>query len=892
MPIKAGLAYKFLSKKFENHGRIVNRNAPWFLAFPIFITLLLTTGIQRLKINFSDDTLISEIGIIGKYKSLLTELFPTDYSEFYPEKSVEPLYYGTVIVEPKDKGSVLRSSVFQEITKLDKIIREFTITDEGRWKYEDLCAKNKKRCWRNKILLLQKHMAQIENGTFPLKYPRNDSDDIKEEEYNLVSLGGVTVNNKSEIISARALRLVYILNSRDKTRKRLSRKWQKNFIDNIDKLNFSDINVVKDHSFSHEESKTDLLLLFRKYVFYSMLLMVLFVIGTCLSPDFLRSKPWIGILSTVVTGMSVISGIGLLMYLGFAVTVTTIIVPFLVLGIGMDDTFIMLSAWMKAEKTKSVEDKMAEMFSETGVSITITSLTNITSFVVGIIFNSVPEFREFCLFMATCLTFDYIYQITFIGACFVYCGKAEEKNLHSLLFLPLKKFSSTVAGRKSLLKNIFCYVQAESTDKNTRCWLISNTWENFIQSLTTNVAKLFVIILYLLYLGFAIWGITKLSFEADLNLNVIGDTYRDRYYRLQKQYYYQYQHRLQFIILEKLDYADPLVQQKVEKTMQTLESDPLIGGSLMTESWLRSYLRFVSDKRISLLFSSYNLTNTEDFIFVLRNFFLRIPEAKRFKNDISFDSNNRDIVASRFFLQTNVTRDGKHFYSQLVKMRRKLDETPLNGIIYNWNFFYFDLVDIIPVTASQTFSVVLAAIFVVCVILLPSYVSILCVLLDIVSAGIGVLGYMSYCNINLNLNSITMFIIVIGFSVDNAAHVSCAYVSSSDTDPNRRLVRAVSLTGIPVIQGCTTTVLALVMNVFLPSPESHDAVIIISISCAIAILHGVLFIPVIMTLLSSIGRNSCKRQNREDENVNDIFPKQKSAPCGVVNLAMKEIDDN
>ncbi|XP_067141316.1 patched domain-containing protein 3-like [Centruroides vittatus] len=890
MPIKAGLAYKFLSKKFENHGRIVSRKTPWFLTFPIFISLFLTTGFQRLKVEFSDDTLISELGIIGKYRSLLNKLFPIDYSEFYPEKSVEPLYFGTVIVEPKDKGSVLRSSVFQEIMKLDKIIRDFTITDEGQWKYEDLCAKNKKRCWRNKILLLQKHMAQIENGTFPLKYPRNDSDDINEEEYHLVSLGGVTVSNKSEIISARALRLIYILNSRDKTRKRLSRKWQKNFIDSIDKLNFSDINVVKDHSFSYEESKTDILQLSRIYMFYSMLLMVVFVIGTSLSPDFLRSKPWIGILSTVVTGMSVVSGVGLLMYLGFPLTVTTVIVPFLVLGIGMDDTFIMLSAWMKSEKTNSVEEKMAEMFDETGVSITITSLTNITCFLVGIIFNSVPEFRYFCLFMATCLIFDYIYQITFIGACFVYCGKAEEKNLHSLFFLPLKKFSST--GRKSFLNNIFCYVQPESTDKNTRCWLISNAWENFIQSLTTNVAKLFVIILYLLYLGFAIWGISKLSFQANLNINVIGDTYRDRFYRLQKQYYYQYQHRLQFIILEKLDYADPLVQQKVEETMQTLESDPLIGGSLMTESWLRSYLRFISDKRISLLFSSYNLTNTEDFLFVLRNFFLRIPEAKRFKNDISFDSNNRDIVASRFFLQTNVTRDGNHFYSQLVKMRKKLDETPLTGIIYNRVFFYFDLVDIIFVTASQTFSVVLAAIFVVCVILLPSYVSILCVLLDIVSAGIGVLGYMSFCNINVSFNSVTIFIIVIGFSVDNAAHVSCAYVSSSDTDPNRRLVRAVSMTGIPVIQGCTTTVLALVMNIFLPASESHDAVIIICISCAIAILHGVLFIPVIMTIFSSIGRNSCKRQNREDENVNDIFPKQNFAPSGVVNLAMKEIDDN
>ncbi|XP_067134175.1 patched domain-containing protein 3-like [Centruroides vittatus] len=595
--MKAGIAFKFLTTQFEAHGRRVAKNVSWLLVIPIFLSLLLATGLQNLKIDVRDEIILTDNGIVAKYKSYLKQLFPTDTSsDFQPARSIDTHLYATVIVVTRDRGSVLRPSVFREIVLLDRAVRNFTIEHRGQWKYQDLCAKTNGKCWQNDILRLGSKMAEMENGTFLLKYPINND---RDKHYDVLSLGGVAVNDDDEIVSARSLRLIYFLN-KSKYVKDLSIKWEKKFIDVIETLKFRNLNVAKDISISQEDSRMDVLKVAIKYVPYCMLSMILFTVVTCLSPDFLRSKPWIGIVSAVATGMSVISGVGLLMYFRFMFTATSIMVPFLVLGIGMDDTFIMLSAWKKIEKTKSVEEKMAETLAETGVSITFTSVTNIASFVVGIIFSSTPMFRMFCVFMATCLAFDYVYQITFIAAFFVYCGKAEERNLHSLVFVPLRNFSST--GTKSFLNNIFCYVQPESTDKNTRCWFVSNTWENFIQTLTTKIAKLFVIILYLLYLGFAIWGITKLSFRTDINLNVIGGSYRHYYYELQKQYYYQYQHRLQFIILEKLDYADPLVQQKVEETMQTLESDPLIGGSLMTESWLRSYLRFVSDKRISYCF--------------------------------------------------------------------------------------------------------------------------------------------------------------------------------------------------------------------------------------------------------------------------------------------------
>lgn len=53
------------------------------------------------------------------------------------------------------------------------------------------------------------------------------------------------------------------------------------------------------------------------------------------------------------------------------------------LGIGLDDTFVMLSAWKHTKPSLSVPDRTAQMFGEAGVSITITSITNVISFVIG-----------------------------------------------------------------------------------------------------------------------------------------------------------------------------------------------------------------------------------------------------------------------------------------------------------------------------------------------------------------------------------------------------------------------------------------------------------------------------------------------------------------------------
>jgi predicted RND superfamily exporter protein len=75
-----------------------------------------------------------------------------------------------------------------------------------------------------------------------------------------------------------------------------------------------------------------------------------------------------------------LAAFGLITLLGFPIYTIMCVVPFLVQGVGVDDSFIMLQSWAQHRHITSLKDRMAIVFVHIGPSITITSLTNTISF--------------------------------------------------------------------------------------------------------------------------------------------------------------------------------------------------------------------------------------------------------------------------------------------------------------------------------------------------------------------------------------------------------------------------------------------------------------------------------------------------------------------------------
>ena len=80
------------------------------------------------------------------------------------------------------------------------------------------------------------------------------------------------------------------------------------------------------------------------------------------------------------------------------------------LGIGIDDTFVMLSAWRRSPAHSSVPERMGLAYSEAAVSITVTSVTDFLSFFAGVI-TPFPCVRIFCIYTGTAVAFIYVWQV-------------------------------------------------------------------------------------------------------------------------------------------------------------------------------------------------------------------------------------------------------------------------------------------------------------------------------------------------------------------------------------------------------------------------------------------------------------------------------------------------
>lgn len=130
----------------------------------------------------------------------------------------------------------------------------------------------------------------------------------------------------------------------------------------------------------------------------------------------------------------------------------------------------MLAAWRRTSPKKPVDLRMAETMSEAAVSITITSVTDMISFWLGII-SPFPSVQIFCTYSGFAVCFTFLWHITFfagkleklhffidlyltyfhLSACMAISGYREAKNRHSVFLCKVQPVSVAIKGKWNIL---------------------------------------------------------------------------------------------------------------------------------------------------------------------------------------------------------------------------------------------------------------------------------------------------------------------------------------------------------------------------------------------------------------------------------------------------------
>ena len=272
----------------------------------------------------------------------IKNLFTYNTSEnFYIQSLPEFGYLGTVIIERKNGGNILDSTLWTDLKALYGTIKTTVAYDDSgsSFTYTDICAKRFSSCVVGGDLIFStSFISAMDAGN--ISYPTYTY--LGQDVYIDRIIGGVQVSNNI-ITTAKALKLKFNL---EIERRSLSRKWELAFINKMAAYT-SETLLVK---YSYSDSLTTELSKSVKgdivYFSVTFALMIIFSSVVLFGCNCVTNRYNLGFAGVLGTGLAILGSFGFVSLCGVSFVDIVGVMPFLILGnltLGREGT----SFWLK-----------------------------------------------------------------------------------------------------------------------------------------------------------------------------------------------------------------------------------------------------------------------------------------------------------------------------------------------------------------------------------------------------------------------------------------------------------------------------------------------------------------------------------------------------------------
>lgn len=341
------------------------------------------------------------------------------------------------ILKFRDNKDVIEPEIFK--TALD--IHNLIVNIEG---LHDICIKVGKTCFTHSPLALfnftKKDMDHVRD--ILMTYITSDNPRLYGRSWQMilpVILGGFEIDMNAKNISARSIRVQYFLQypetdvMYDK-----AQEWELLYLNEMEKWQDKLSNKSIDLFYSSGRSANDDVLRSAKkdtkLAAVSLVLMIVFCAVTLanfqnpIDGHFLLG---LGGVLTLVIGIG--GSFGLVLLCGNPFIAFTGVLPFLVLGIGIDNMFIITNCLDQFRNEGNDRfERIAKTMSRVGASITMTTLTDLVAFGVSTV-TDFPAIRYFSIYVAVSISYCYLMVLTlFLGMLSLDVKRIEERRLDAL----------------------------------------------------------------------------------------------------------------------------------------------------------------------------------------------------------------------------------------------------------------------------------------------------------------------------------------------------------------------------------------------------------------------------------------------------------------------------
>ncbi|KRT78479.1 Hedgehog receptor [Oryctes borbonicus] len=416
---------------------------------------------------------------------------------------------------------VLTPDVFKELAKIEKTVKNI-VSPTGHT-YEDLCLTIPKisptdefikqiefscdlldflanTCMEQNILELwdykEKAIEKITKEDILEKVNRYKRHPVFS---NLIIyedlLGGIVRNKSGHIISATHLHTLWFLkvnySAVDITQSGNSAgtaefasegtlEWESSYLKHMEKLQTNLTNLTMFYSSARSFGDISNETLFQDYdiLMIGVVIVTIYihlVISRC---NWIEARLYVNFCSFTTITISFIMGCSLAFAIGTSWGPVHTSLPFLLLGIGIDDILVILSCLdnLTPEQRKlPIHERVGTMLKHAGVSISITTLTDIAAFLIGST-TVLPSLHSYCLFAAFCLMFTFVLTCTFFVALLTFDIRRQADNRNCCF--PCKKhpdYKRNKCSQRDYSKIAFEFVYS----KVILTWPGKVSWDHF-----------------------------------------------------------------------------------------------------------------------------------------------------------------------------------------------------------------------------------------------------------------------------------------------------------------------------------------------------------------------------------------------------------------------------
>uniref|UniRef100_A0A0M3HXS8 SSD domain-containing protein n=1 Tax=Ascaris lumbricoides TaxID=6252 RepID=A0A0M3HXS8_ASCLU len=493
--------------------------------------------------------------------------------------------------------------------------------------------------------------------------------------------------------------------------------------------------------------------------------------------------------------MAALMSLAIFTLYGIPINCMMLITPFLVLGVGVDNSFLMMHDWFQSKEIDG-SGRLSVVLISAGPSVTLTSLTNIAAFLIGSALSP-PDVRSFCLCSALALTFHWIFQ---------FCVFAP-----ALLRFHCCKYKLPAAVGQT--QHFRAYSPA----------FISYSW-----FLRKRFVRLLAISVLLIYWSVSIYSAIQMQENFSPRKTFDTESFLakslDRYERVFAD------HEMIYVIAKELP-KDVKSLYQVEATIHSLE---YLCDNFTT--WMEDYE------------AEYRPTgnNIQEYFSELRTFVDSNPDLLR---RVMFDvKDDESMVVKKVSFDICVQGTGK-WRDRAMMVKNLRSRMPDGYSIYVYDSAVFDL--ILSTRRAMTKSVLttLACLILLCVLFIPAVHATSVAVISVISIAIGVIGGLGAWGADLDVIVMVNVVMAIGLTVDFTAHVSYRCFSG---DPNEsrveKVAHGIEMIAFPTALAALTTLLCALPLYFYRVYMYVFFAKTIILSALLGYLHAVFVIPLLVSL--------------------------------------------